>query len=683
MDESNQSSKGSYESSKSQTQSSKPKPTRKPGPTFSPSVEYAYKKVSPTTAFPALLFAYRLLERHKDYVPSLYPKVFATLEQRFTARNSTNRAPLVNSQTIDKLLRDATSMINVDKVPVLHGRVALIALSMIDDELYGILSQDSYLEKLSEEIREQMEDVFEPDAYQIFQVKIQKSGMNDTVANHTDHALTSKKQDKLDRYAFAEFLVKLLDNTVTDKEFGSYSLHLYAPWGTGKTSTLNFMKEIMKEGGSTGGSYKWHIVDFNAWQNQHLEYPWWFMMDSIYKQVWRSLLRRPGKLISELTWRINRQALNYFFGISVVLLIAFFFLVPAINKSEGSITDVSTLLDNVGKGVGGILALWAFVLGIGRYLSSRNTKDAETYLTSRKDPMNSFHKRFKNIIEAIRPNRVAIFIDDLDRCKSSYVISLLESLQTLFNNQNVFFIIAADNKWINACYEVEYNSIKSYISPTEKPIGTLFIEKMFQQSVALPGVHSEMKKKLWNSLLSAADAVDSAPDNSLVDQMKRATTIEQTENILSKAKMSSFQTDHAFRLAAVKKMADSKNVAQTENLLEPYGVYLDLNPRTMKRLLNSYSTIKASAVISHIDIPIHQTVLWTILTMRWPVIAECLLQHAEVVDNTISLNPANFPASITALFREKELNDLLNGSLLPEKRGLEAHTILQFRQLLI
>ena len=130
-------------------------------------------------------------------------------------------------------------------------------------------------------------------------------------------------------------------------------------------------------------------------------------------------------------------------------------------------------------------------------------------------------------------------------------------------------------------------------------------------------------------------------------------------------------------------MAEGSNVHQIEHLLEPYGVYLDLNPRTMKRLLNSYSAIKASAVISHIDIPIHQTVLWTILTMRWPVIAEYLLEHAEISDSRIILNPANLPASITALFQDKELSDLLNGNLLPEKRPLEAQTIAQFRLLLI
>lgn len=681
MDESNQSTKRSSDFSSATSQSSPRTSTNNFNVSFSSSVDYAYKHVSPQVAYPAIVFAYRLLEHHTDYVSPLYPKIFAELEKQFRAKTNPNLHAPGPTQGIETLFGQLCNMINVEKVPVLHGRVALIGLSLLDEDLHGILMRDAYLEKLSEEVEEEMKDVFKPEAYQLFQSKILKVGKTDNVSNQTDHALTSKKHDKLDRYAFAEFLVKLLHNT--DEHYGSYSLHLYAPWGTGKTSTLNFMKEIMKDGKSTEGRYKWHIVDFNAWQNQHLEYPWWFMMDSIYKQVWPRLLRKPGKFFSELTWRINPQTLNYFFGTTVVLLISVFFLVPAINKSGGSITSVSELLENVGKGVGGLLALWAFVLGIGRYLSSRNTKDAETYLASRKDPMNSFHKRFKNIMEAIKPNRVAIFIDDLDRCKSSYVISLLESLQTIFNNQNVFFIIAADKKWINACYEVEYNSIKSYITATEKPIGTLFIEKMFQQSVALPGVHSEMKKKLWNSLLSYTSGVIGETDNSLVDEMDRATTIEQTEHILSKAKTSSFETDHAVRLAAVKKMAEGANVTQIEHLLEPYGIYLDLNPRTMKRLLNSYSAIKASAVISHIDIPIHQTVLWTILTMRWPVIAEYLLEHAEISDSRIVLNPANLPASITALFQEKELSDLLNGNLLPEKRPLEAQTIVQFRQLLI
>ncbi|MCY7420907.1 MAG: KAP family NTPase [Chitinophagaceae bacterium] len=343
---------------------------------------------------------------------------------------------------------------------------------------------------------------------------------------------------------------------------------------------------------------------------------------------------------------------------------------------------MGALFEKLEKTVGGILAIWALVLGIGKFIAGGQTRSAELYLASKKDPMNSFQKRFKNIIEGIKPGRVAVFIDDLDRCKSSYVISLLESLQTLFNYQNVFFIIAADKKWINACYEVEYQSIKSYIGTTGKPIGNLFIEKMFQQSIALPGVHKEMKEKLWDSLLSVDKQEITETDESIVKEMQNAGSLQETEEIIARSKEGSFATEHAVRLQAIKKITKKQNLEETEHLLKPYANLLDLNPRSMKRLINNYSAIKASSIISHIDIPTHQTVLWAILTMRWPIVAEYILEHAALSKGSINIKNGNLPAEINHLFKDEELINLLNGG--GHKDGpLVANTVIQCRQLFI
>ena len=53
---------------------------------------------------------------------------------------------------------------------------------------------------------------------------------------------------------------------------------------------------------------------------------------------------------------------------------------------------------------------------------------------------------------------VAIFIDDLDRCKGSTVVELLEGVQTLFRDAPVVYLVAADRDWLSDSYAAEYGA---------------------------------------------------------------------------------------------------------------------------------------------------------------------------------------------------------------------------------
>ncbi|MCY7420908.1 MAG: hypothetical protein LH478_04100 [Chitinophagaceae bacterium] len=297
------------------------------------SVDTASKNLAPNATYPAWVFAYEILKSHSDYVTTLYAQIFNPIKKNWEIfvkeTNNVQKASEAKALSAADWLLLVKSILNTNVVKELHGRVTIIALSLLDEELFSLLNKENYLQKLSEEVKEKMTDVFIPDAYKVFKRKVLKEKeATDSVSNKTDNPLNIKDQDKLDRYAFAEFIVELL-NKIND-QYCAYTLHLYAPWGAGKTSTLNFMKQIMKKGGEE--DVTWHIVDFNAWQNQHLEYPWWNMMDSIYKQVWKRLLKSPLKFINEFRWRLNSQKLNYFFALSVIMWIIFSLIVPVLKN---------------------------------------------------------------------------------------------------------------------------------------------------------------------------------------------------------------------------------------------------------------------------------------------------------------------------------------------------------------
>ncbi len=56
-------------------------------------------------------------------------------------------------------------------------------------------------------------------------------------------------------------------------------VHLQGEWGAGKSSFLNFISNNL-----SNKDEKWIIVNYNAWQNQHISPPWWTLIDHIYRK---------------------------------------------------------------------------------------------------------------------------------------------------------------------------------------------------------------------------------------------------------------------------------------------------------------------------------------------------------------------------------------------------------------
>src|SRR5919205_1306828 len=97
----------------------------------------------------------------------------------------------------------------------------------------------------------------------------------------------------------------------------SFVLHLHGPWGSGKTSLLNFLKKELQPArdekvGATE-SRGWVVVEFNAWQHQRISPPWWPLLESVSKQAARQTREVFGEPFGALRlrwrewwWRFSR-----------------------------------------------------------------------------------------------------------------------------------------------------------------------------------------------------------------------------------------------------------------------------------------------------------------------------------------------------------------------------------------
>lgn len=292
--------------------------------------------------------------------------------------------------------------------------------------------------------------------------------------------------------------------------------------------------------------------------------------------------------------------------------------------------------------------------------------------------MSDVTRHFSNLIQRMnaRKKRVAIFIDDLDRCQSSYVIELLEGIQTVFRGAPVLFVIAADRHWLNACYEQAYDKLKTLVHEPGKPLGTLFLEKAFQFNTSVPGIPAPIRDAYWQHLIRVKEAKGEGMEEArqkakaMMDDTPSEAAVMET---LKRSHGLSFAEQRAIREQAVIRLAATEIVERTEHTLKPFAALLAPNPRGMKRLVNTYSVNRALATLSHVDIEHDHLALWTILSLRWPRLADYLEEYPAMVEKIGQQNVTEAPRELRVLFNDEDVVKLVNGG--PTRARLDTNIV--------
>lgn len=191
------------------------------------------------------------------------------------------------------------------------------------------------------------------------------------------------------------------------------------------------------------------------------------------------------------------------------------------------------------------------------------------------DPTNEIKRRFTGLINTLLPLRVAVLIDDLDRCQSHYVVDLLEGVQTLFRDAPLVFVVAADRRWLNACYEDVYDKLRQRIYEPGKPLGTLFLEKASRFSSPMPGLPDELRKEYWEYLWQPSPEwhgtkADAARDNAH-DEVTNAPTEGAVLDLVDNSRQRPLLERRALREEAAIRLAAPDILGRLEHTLKPYG----------------------------------------------------------------------------------------------------------------
>ncbi|MBI1729662.1 hypothetical protein HY229_01175 [Candidatus Acetothermia bacterium] len=654
-------------------------------------------------------------------LPNFRPRLQSLAITQFSSRPDD---PFIVRKDLTVWLNEVRTLFNIDAVKALDFKHLLIGLWWIDDRTQGDIPQSwiseiqdsiepdsaKFAEMLTDEGKRYFTISPDPSSIPYESVKNASADMDVGVGLRTEiidrkrllsdqvplHLDNPAEIDQLNREAFADVLSmrvrRLLKDSAELKE-RSYMIHLEGPWGSGKTTLLNFLKKRLSDPIRAPWE-RWAVIEFNAWQHQRHDHPWWYLMEHVFNDSTKQIKKdgEPQRARWIRRWHTRWRLFvcfwsNYLAAILIGLVSIILFLIgkllPASETGPAGNTPFVAFLKDLSLFLGNLGTIFGFILAVIQSLTLRSSDVVKQFFEKVDDPVEKVRRHFNKMVDRIQ-NPVIVFIDDLDRCDASYIVKLLESIQTLFRKR-IFFIVAADGRWLRAAYESVYTDFKQPVEESGKPIGVLFLDKIFQLSVALPSLSKELQQDYWQLLLRF-----NSVNQELIDKIREYVTDEANRNLKEKNKeadiidtlgdtlimpsvlmidnpLSEKQLNLLIKQgiigAVVRRLADADIELARINRLQPYFPFLEANPRSMKRFVNAYAMAQAEDIITERQSDLSVLALWTILRLRWPLLAEHLSDNPDHLQNILDKKPdtLTLPKDIKKLFHSKDVQNVING----------------------
>ncbi|EJN6826666.1 NTPase KAP [Vibrio cidicii] len=274
-------------------------------------------------------------------------------------------------------------------------------------------------------------------------------------------------EDKLGRVRYATFLTKLLASQGFDKardtgdQKRNYVLNLNAEWGAGKTYFLKRWSEDIKE--------HYPVVYIDAWKKDYSDDPLMTVISSIIEQ----LRKQAGKDKNSIEFKVPRKLIGLLKaaapGVGRGLFKRYVGIDPVVimnadddNENIGSIKgkDGKDLVDENGQPIDMSFA----------------ASEAVKYLIDEHDAKSAAIESLKtSVFEWVtavvglknKELPAFIFIDELDRCRPSYAVEMLETIKHIFDINGVVFVVATDTEQLQHAVKAVYGEgfdAKIYLS---------------------------------------------------------------------------------------------------------------------------------------------------------------------------------------------------------------------------
>lgn len=267
------------------------------------------------------------------------------------------------------------------------------------------------------------------------------------------------EDDKLDRSSECEFLSTYLINKYLDEENSedSFVLNINAEWGFGKTFFMDAWSQSLEQN-------NYPVVFFNAWKSDYCEDPLIAFISEFQNQLEPYFKKaEPVQKAFENTKKMGFKLFKT--GVPIVASIVarkltgytFEQIIDIYEKADNKSSDSDSGSEEGKKDIENAVSK----------IFEQSAKDAIASYEQSKSNVEGFKEHLKVLIEKTKQSEelnapMFIFIDELDRCRPTYAIELLEKVKHIFNVSGVYFIVATASRQlchsIKAIYGSEFDA---------------------------------------------------------------------------------------------------------------------------------------------------------------------------------------------------------------------------------
>lgn len=250
------------------------------------------------------------------------------------------------------------------------------------------------------------------------------------------------EKDLLDRKKVADFIQSLLESDDYIKV-----VNIDSAWGTGKTFFLENWKDALKE--------RRGVVYFNAWERDYTGDPFVSLVSSIKLQL-EAQTGKEDKLKRKFD-EFSDKASNAIVSAGPVVLKE---VVKGLAKKFSGIDadKVADAVDDAGKDEESVAEL---ARGVADKAAVQAVKSLIENNEKSVESVENFRKVFEELVDKVgkelsadgEAEPVYVFVDELDRCRPTYAIELLERVKHFLDVPGCKFVIATDTKQL--CHSVK------------------------------------------------------------------------------------------------------------------------------------------------------------------------------------------------------------------------------------
>lgn len=256
--------------------------------------------------------------------------------------------------------------------------------------------------------------------------------------------ITFDKFPVIDRRSYSEHLTNFLNSKAKD----GYVLNLNAEWGAGKTTFLQcWYNELKKD----------HpVVYFDAWKSDFTHDAMLALLEAFHSQLMNALTENKA-----LLKKVMEGGAHFIKSTSWKLALGFIKRQGGMDADDSLFSDISEELNELGLDASDLTDSLKET-----FASMSEQKKKVEGVQDFKTTLVELSKAYLEV-HSDKKGPIYVLIDELDRCRPTYAIEVIESVKHFFNTENFVFVLATDTEQlqhsIKAVYGEGFNSA-SYLS---------------------------------------------------------------------------------------------------------------------------------------------------------------------------------------------------------------------------